>query len=98
MFTTSSDLLHLAIAIAVLLVGGYLSYLFYHLANLAKESQKSVERVNHQLDKVDALVDEVIPTVQGINSTVRRIHESLVSPLNSVLGLFKRLTNFNDKE
>lgn len=97
MLETSRDILNIAIALAVVVVGGYLSYMFYHLARLAKESQQSVERVNAQLDKVDALVDEVIPTVQSINGTVRKIHESLVSPLNSLLGLFKRFTNFDGR-
>lgn len=98
MFSTSRDILNLGIAIAVVVVAGYLSYLFYHLANLAKESKKSVERVNTQLDRVDGLINEIIPTVQGINSTVRKIHESLVSPINSLLGIVKRITKFNDED
>lgn len=99
MFSTSNDILHLAIALAVLVVSGYLSYMFYHLANLAKESQKSVEHVNTQLDRVDSVMDEVIPTVQSINGTVRHIHESLIPPIDTVLGFLKRLTHFNkDKE
>lgn len=98
MVSTSKDLLEIAIAIAVLVVGGYLSYLFYHLANLAKESKKSVERVNGELDRVDALMDEIVPTVQGINNTVRHVHESLISPLDSILGIFKRITNFSKED
>lgn len=94
MVSTSKDLLEIAIAIAVLVVGGYLSYLLFHLANLAKESKKSVERVNTELDRVDALMDEIVPTVQGINNTVRRVHESLITPLDSLMGIFKRFTKF----
>ncbi len=98
MLSTSSDLLHIAIAIAVVVVGGYLSYLLYNLGNLAKESKKSVERVNTQLDKVDAVIDEVIPTIQGINRSVRQVQEALSSPLNSLLGIFKRFTHLNDED
>jgi predicted PurR-regulated permease PerM len=76
---TSKDLLNLAIAIVVVLCGGFLSYLLYHIAKVVQESGKSLQNINHNMEKFNPVVDEVIPTIREVNDTVRGANQSLAN-------------------
>lgn len=91
MLETSKDLLFIAIAIAVLALGGYLSYLFYSLAKLVQESKRTVEDVNKKLEKIDPLVDNTTETVNSLMSTVQAIDNGILKPIASLSDVIKNI-------
>lgn len=102
MLNTSTDLLLIAIAISVLGLSGYLSYLIYSLAKVVQESKKTVEDVNKKLEKVDPLVDSSTETISSLMETLQTINNNILKPVASVSGVIKNLRSavavFKDKK
>jgi uncharacterized protein YoxC len=47
----------------------------------------SVDRVNHQLDKVDRMTDSAVDAVQGVDTAVRTVSHAVTRPVQKVSGL-----------
>lgn len=91
MLETSKDILYIGIAIAVLAVSGYLSYLLYSLAKLVQESKKTVEDVNKKLDTVNPVVDSATDTVKSLVETIQAINEGILKPIASLSEIIKKV-------
>jgi len=91
MLNTSTDLLLIAIAISVLGLTGYLSYLIYSLAKVVQESKKTVEDVNKKLGKIDPIVESSAETISSLMETLKSINDNLLKPVASFSKLFKNV-------
>ncbi len=91
MFNTSTDLLLIAIAISVLSLSGYLSYLIYSLAKVVQESKKTVEDVNKKLEKIDPIIDSSAETVTSLMETLRTINNNVLKPVASFSKIFNNV-------
>lgn len=53
----------------------------------------SVDRVNHQLDKIDPATDSAVDTVVAVDETVRALSYAVKRPIEKLLGVSAALTN-----
>lgn len=90
MLQESSDILYIAISIAVLTVSGFFSYLLYSLSKLTQESKKTVEDVNKKLDKINPVVDSATKTAESLTETIQTINNGVLKPIASLSDLIKK--------
>lgn len=93
MFQESVDLWYGALAIAVVLVAGFLAYLLWALAKLVLEGKRTVEDVNKKLEKIDPVVNESTTTLTDLLKTLRMINDNVLKPVanfSQVIGNVRR--------
>ena len=102
MFDTSIDLLWGGLALAIVVLAGFLSYLLYSVTKVVQESRKTVEDVNKKLAKIDPIVDSTSTTVSSLMQTIDGINNGILKPIESFSQVFKGIRSaakvFTSKE
>ncbi|MCA9375740.1 MAG: hypothetical protein KC925_01625 [Candidatus Doudnabacteria bacterium] len=93
MFDESKDILWLAIAISVIGVSGFLSYLLLHTAHLVRESKRTVEDVNGKLKRVDPALDAITKALEEASVAVTSLRENVIEPIASIGGVIKSFSS-----
>ncbi len=102
---TSGDIVNYALAIFLIVMGGFLAFVLVKLAGVfgrvasfirgaevemmpvINKVGGSVDRVNHQLDKIDPATDSAVDTVVAVDETVRALSYAVKRPIEKLLGI-----------
>jgi hypothetical protein len=109
--SSSGDIVNYALAIFLIVMGGFLAFVLVKLAGVfgrvasfiggaeremmpvINKVGGSVDRVNHQLDKIDPATDSAVDTVVAVDETVRAVSYAVKRPIEKLLGVSAAVTN-----
>jgi hypothetical protein len=109
--SSSGDIVNYALAIFLIVTGGFLAFVlvklagvFGRLASFVRGAERemmpvinkvggSVDRVNHQLDKIDPATDSAVDTVVAVDETVRAVSYAVKRPIEKLLGVSAAVTH-----
>jgi hypothetical protein len=109
--STSGDIVNYALAIFLIVMGGFLAFVLVKLAGVfgrvasfiggaeremmpvINKVGGSVDRVNHQLDKIDPATDSAVDTVVAVDETVRAVSYAVKRPIEKLLGVSAAVTH-----
>jgi formate hydrogenlyase subunit 3/multisubunit Na+/H+ antiporter MnhD subunit len=77
MFETSKDLLNIVIAISVLLLAGFLSWLIYYMAMMMREFFQVTQEMHSKVKKVDEAVKSFTDKIEHLASYILLAKEGI---------------------
>ncbi len=70
MYLSSQDALHLAIAISVVAVSGFLCWVLYELARMLREANIVVREVHDKVNRVEMFISEISEKVSSASQYI----------------------------